>query len=456
MFSRLLPLVLLIALSLSLPVCPGFAQSAEDKRPKLKDFGSSVKRLKWDPVKKKAVDTRPPEQTSTPSDEDDVVRIETTLVTSDFLVLDGRGTLVENLKAEDFVVSEDGQSQQVAHFARGDNASVGRSIVLIFDYSRSQHPFLRRSINAAKLMVEKLAPLDLMAIVTDDVELLVDFTNDKGKLKDALDSIVERTEVKTVVYRREDTTSRARVPLKSRFGKSDQYSALLATLKEAFRQEDLRPIIVFQTDGDEAFFLRDSTLRITAPPEMQPNFKSHAEKSAEASTQRLINEKREFGLVDIYDAAERSRATIYTIVPGVQMMDRKPDEQLAGMKKLVEQIDEGMSREVRAKVIAHRERLGTFTDANLMAEAKSRALIQGALAGVAERAGGWTEFLERPEQAEGIYNRILGDINRRYIVGYYPTNMERDGTRRKIKIEIKGHPEYFILGRNSYFAPLNQ
>lgn len=216
---------------------------------------------------------------------------------------------------------------------------------------------------------------------------------------------------------------------------------------------------MLQTDGDEAFFLRDSTLRITAPPDVAENFKSHAEKSAEASTQRLINEKREFGLVDIYDAAERSRATIYTIVPGVQMMDRKPDEQLAQMKKLVEQIDEGLAhldRDVRAKVIADRERLGTFTDANLMAEAKSRALIQGALAGVAQRAGGWTEFLERPEQANQIYNRIMSDINRRYIVGYYPTNKERDGTRRKIKIEIKGHPKYYILGRNSYFAALNQ
>lgn len=455
MSFRISSLAFLIALNLSLPAPLCCAQSPEDKRPKLKDFGTSVKRLKWDPEKKKAVDTKPLEQTSTPSDED-VVRIETTLVTSDFLVVDGQGTLVENLKAEDFIVSEDGQPQQIAHSARGDNASVGRSIVLILDYSRSQYPFLRRSINAAKLMVEKLAPLDLMAIVTDDVELLVDFTNDKGKLKAALDSIFQRTEVKTVVYRREDTTPRSRVPLKSRFGKSDQYSALLATLKEAFRPEDLRPIIVFQTDGDEAFFLRDSALRITAPPDMQPNFKPHAEKSAEESTQRLINEKREFGLVDIYDAAERSRATIYTIVPGLQMMDRKPDEQLAQMKKLVEQIDEGMSRDVRAKVIAHREHLGTFTDANLMAEAKSRALIQGALAGVAERAGGWTEFLERPEQAEGIYGRIMADINRRYIVGYYPTNKERDGTRRTIKIEIKGHPEYHILGRNSYFAPLNQ
>lgn len=88
MSFRIPSLMLLIPMSVSLPY---FAQSAEDKRPKLKDFGASVKRLKWDPVKKKAVDTKPHEQTSTPSDPDDVVRIETTLVTSDFLVVDGRG-----------------------------------------------------------------------------------------------------------------------------------------------------------------------------------------------------------------------------------------------------------------------------------------------------------------------------------------------------------------------------
>ena len=230
MSFRMSRLVLPIALGIGLSPIPCFSQSAPDKRPKLKDFGSSIKRLKWDPVTKKAVDTKPPDQTSRSSD-DDVVRIETVLVTSDILVLDGKGNLVENLTAEDFIISEDGQPQGIAHFHRGDDAAVGRSIVLIFDYSRSQNPFLRRSIDAAKLMVEKLGPLDLMA-------------------------------------------------------------------------------------------------------------------------------------------------------------------------------------------------------------------------------GGWTEFLEKPEQADRIYNRILDDISRRYIIAYYPTNKELDGKRRKIKFEIKGHPEYHNLGRNSYFAPV--
>lgn len=76
-----------------------------------------------------------------------------------------------------------------------------------------------------------------------------------------------------------------------------------------------------------------------------------------------------------------------------------------------------------------------------------------ALSGVAGLTDGWTEFLEAPEQADAIYSRIFSDINQRYIVGYYPTNKERDGTSRKIDFQVKGHPEYQILGRRSYFAP---
>lgn len=83
-------------------------------------------------------------------------------------------------------------------------------------------------------------------------------------------------------------------------------------------------------------------------------------------------------------------------------------------------------------------------------------VMQQALNAVAPRTGGWTEFLEKPEDAEGIYNRILVDINHRYIVGYYPTNKAHDGTRRKLKFAIKDHPEYHVLGRLAYYAPSAQ
>jgi hypothetical protein len=70
-----------------------------------------------------------------------------------------------------------------------------------------------------------------------------------------------------------------------------------------------------------------------------------------------------------------------------------------------------------------------------------------------EPVGGWANFLGDPSQADEIYSHILSDMNRRYIVGYYSTNKEHNGKRRKIGIDVRGHPEYIVMGRKSYFAP---
>jgi hypothetical protein len=77
---------------------------------------------------------------------------------------------------------------------------------------------------------------------------------------------------------------------------------------------------------------------------------------------------------------------------------------------------------------------------------------QMAMVQLAKLTGAWPEFLETPEQADEIYTRILTDIDRRYIIGYYPTNRARDGKRRKVSVEVRGHPEYLVWGQKSYFA----
>lgn len=341
--------------------------------------------MKWDPEKNAAIEVNAP---GTELDEGDVIRINTSLVPCELLVLDERGNTVSGLTAEDFSVSEDGTPQTVGHFLKGDNVNVPRTIVLIIDYSGSQLPYLKNSVKAAKVLVDKLGPKDLMAIVTDDVELLLDFTADKKKLKDKLDSLVQRTQAFSVF----DPGSR-------RFGRSKQYSALMATLNEAFSEEDMRPIIIFQTDGDEAFFLRNSV----GASDLSNAFNGRLRRQIE-------RDLAQFSLDDLYRAVERSRATVYTVIPGI-----KPESQWIENRAVFD--------------------------------------LRSALAAVAPLSGGWTELLETPDQAGAIYTRIFSDINQRYIIGYYPTNKERDGKRRKIDFSVKRHPEYQIYGRRSYFAP---
>ncbi|HWT00434.1 MAG TPA: hypothetical protein VN256_09315 [Pyrinomonadaceae bacterium] len=38
------------------------------------------------------------------------------------------------------------------------------------------------------------------------------------------------------------------------------------------------------------------------------------------------------------------------------------------------------------------------------------------------------------------------------LLGYYPANKERDGRLRKVRVEVRDHPEYKVHGRRSYYA----
>ncbi|MGH9882337.1 MAG: VWA domain-containing protein, partial [Pyrinomonadaceae bacterium] len=142
--------------------------------------------------------------------EDDVVRVDTDLVVASVLVTDSDGKVVTGLTKDDFVVQEDDSLQEIASFSLGNSKDVPRSIVLIIDYSGSQLPYIQTSIEAARMLVDKLNPKDRMAVVTDDVNLLVDFTNDKDLLKSRLDGLRQRA-------------------LSGALGASDQYDALMAT-----------------------------------------------------------------------------------------------------------------------------------------------------------------------------------------------------------------------------------
>lgn len=428
-------LVLGVSLSAVL-ITSALAQSLapEREKPRLKDFGSSLKRLKWDPKTNTAIETKPTKRPTT--DEEDVVRVETTLVVSDVLVLDKEMRPVQGLTKDDFIITEDGKPQEVGAFSLGDDAKVPRSIVLIMDYSVSQLPYIETSVKAAKTLVDKLNPRDAMAIVTDDVELLVDLTRDKELLKQRLDFLQKKARPPAPPSRRA-------------FGRSKQYSALMATLKEAFDDEDQRPVIIFQTDGDELQSLR-SSLNVSIPPNLPPDQREQALK-----IQRFwgLHDLREFSLNDVFKAAENSRATIYSIIPGYRLTGLAPEKQMEMLKTnrvRTLQAWEVKPDEIKTRVDEEFRKLPPEIQVDMARRALSWQL---ALAAVAKITGGWSDYLEDPSQADAVYSRIFSDIIDRYIVGYYPTNKERDGKRRKINLEVRGHPEYVVWGRKAYYAP---
>jgi hypothetical protein len=159
-----------------------------------------------------------------------------------------------------------------------------------------------------------------------------------------------------------------------------------------------------------------------------------------------------FSLEDIYRAAEKSRVTIYTVMPGFRIIGLSREEQIkqltADRERQVQQLDrEG------GKILADLLRQRVYQPEMLEYGRQASVLMQTALARVAIESGGWLIFLDRPEQADETYSLILSDINRRYLVGYYPTNKEHDGKRRQIAVTVRDHPDYKVIGRKWYYAP---
>jgi VWFA-related protein len=384
---------------------PARISSPPELAPTLRHFGSSLSRGPNEPAGPTA-DNR--------NDDEDVVRVDTDLVVCPMLVVDAQGNVVKGLTREDFIVKEDGQLQEVASLSMGDNKDLSRSIVLIIDYSGSQLPYINTSVESAKMLVDKLNPKDRMAIVTDDVRLLADFTSDKQLLKTQLETLKSSSRGGTI-------------------GASEQYDALFATLNELFNSEDVRPIIIFQTDGDELEALKGG-------PGLNP-----------------YSLPRKFGIEDILTATEKKRASIYSVISGVKFAGL-PESELPKRARLDWDNRRKANFELmRAKNIPVRDENEAEPPDEFLAQYGTQWLKrQTALMALGKFTGTVPEFLEDPSQADEIYTRVLNDIDRRYVIGYYPTNRTRDGKRRIVNIAVRDHPEYVVWGQKSYFARKEQ
>ena len=383
------------------------AQPATPQTNRTKDFGSSLKKYE---KKKQRKDSQNKRKSSDPVD-DETIRIKTDLVVSDVLVTDQKSNVIVNLKKDDLIITEDGAPQTIEIFSSGESVTIPRSIVLIVDCLAPQRPYLKNSINAAKILVDKLNPKDKMAIVTVDIKLRQDFTTDKTLLKQLLDTL-EKKDVEI-------------------WG-GWEFNTLLTVLNEMFDEESRQRIIIFQSDGSQVIWLK--------PDKDSPYPVSYSTRYN--SGMKYTDEKYlpKFGFSDVKEAIEKSGATIYSVIPGVRFLGFSEKEQLARAKITLAELDQAFGW----------KNLPYLIKTQVYAEAERKAAGQTAMFKVAELSGGNAGFIEKPEDAENIYADIFTVIKNRYVIGYYPTNQSRDGKRRSIKIEVRNHPEYVVTGRKAY------
>lgn len=157
--------------------------------------------------------------------EDNIIKIETGLVVINATVTDNNGRFVANLKASDFLLTEDGQNRQIAHFSAEETPFAA---AILIDASSSMKAKLSRAKVAAAQFMETMRPSDLTAVYGFNykVDNLQEFTNVKDISPDVWD------------IESDGTTS--------------LYDAMYKSLEDLSKRSEIRRAVIIISDGGDS------------------------------------------------------------------------------------------------------------------------------------------------------------------------------------------------------------
>lgn len=186
-----------------------------------------------DKKKEKIKNTEAPVQTA----DEDVIKVDSTLVTFPISVYDRSGLYVTDIKQEEIKIFEDGREQEIAYFGTSEKPF---TVALLIDTSPSTEYRIEEIRQAAKAFVDQLKPQDKVMVIEfdGDPQVLAEATNDRRLIYKGID--------------------------KADFGYGTAlYDAVDFTLKKRLNKIEGRKAIVLFTDGVDTVSKRsyDSTMR---------------------------------------------------------------------------------------------------------------------------------------------------------------------------------------------------
>lgn len=166
------------------------------------------------------------------SGEDEVVKLESTLVSIPLLVSDRSGRYIPQLRANDFLLFEDGVQQKIESFG---SEEVPFSVVLLLDVSPSVSGNIKDIQDAAIAFVHQLRNQDRVMVVSFDrnIHYLSEFTSDRRELEWAI--------------------RRANMG-----GGTSVYDAVYETVDRKLRNIEGRKALILFSDGDDTTSSRAS------------------------------------------------------------------------------------------------------------------------------------------------------------------------------------------------------
>lgn len=344
-----------------------------------------------------------------PTEKDEIIRVDTQLVDVPVAVVASNGSPVRGLKASNFVVYEDGKPQEVADFS---TATEPFEVALILDTSGSTRNDLQLIQRAAQDFIASLRPGDRVAIIaykTDRSqtqafavsEVISPLTDVRWALKVALE------EVKTS-------------------NGTPYYDSLMQVVEK-----------VFAKPPGEQFRGRRALVALT----------DGVDSSSSADFEMAKRDLEQTGVISFFVKVDTREFFEENLLGDCELAIRFSSAQIRRYYRSVAQKG-NMEKAVNFCQLGDFERLAISKKLYEIADAEMLAMAKG--------SGGKVFPISDLSDARTAFRSVAEEIGTKYTLGYYPTNGKRDGTFRKIRVEVKGVPAgATVRAREGYKAPVN-
>jgi VWFA-related protein len=400
-------------------------------------------------------------------EQEDVVKVKSNLVNIDVIVKDKKGKYISDLKAEDFTITEDGQSQKIEFFdapvVRSETRKASETtapatvspatpagapprnyIALVLDSQTTDITNLKPVREGAiKYVREQVTDADAVAIlsVTNGLKMLQPFTQDKAKLiasieqlgspdaktleqKDLADNIANLRDFLNNNPTSGEITSNAGGSAAARVMIAQTVLAQFIRLRTALSLQQARPVLAAL--GAIAEGLRPI-----------PGKKTVVLFSQGFVTPAVLD----WQVQSTIDIANRANVAVYIIdsaglragAPASGAL--VPGSPLAGVSAITNQ--EQRIRAVGGETV--------FDYARQEGQTREYDILYR----ISGDTGG--KFLKGNNDIGQGLERINEEIQARYTLAYRSTNQNFDGTFRKVKIEVR-RPDMQIVSRSGYYA----
>ena len=340
--------------------------------------------------------------------EGDVVRVETQLVTVPAVVTDRNGHPLTALRAENFVVFEDGKAERLTNFATTETPF---EIALLLDTSGSTREELGLIRDAANAFISALRSGDRVAVVAFNnapgngaplatVEVLAPVTDDRKLLRRAIENL---------------GTSNG----------TPFYDALARVADQLFRDPPRpeirgRRAVVALTDGV------DST----------------SDSGYEEARAKLLRA----GLASYF-----IQVSTEDYVEDRLLKDCQDDGRLTLSAKQLERFRQLFAPTAQKEDYQDFCRMGQFERMDISRQLYN--LARREMNEMARASGGKNFAAASLGEARAAFAQVANEIGTQYSLGYYPSNKTRDGRFRQIKVELRGVKDASVRARDGYYAP---